>query len=494
MDMPGSIGFAGDGSYFGMNITMAVQNGSLSESRLNDMVLRVMTPYYFLQQNSGYPTIDQSSADLNNYDAATSNYTFELSGSAHRDVRGDHAQLIRQLGAEATVLLKNNGSLPLQSPQVIAVFGNDAADLSTGLYNSATFNYPASPGFDIGTLAVGGGSGQGRLTYVVPPLEALKIRGKQDGALVQYITDNEVASNELYNIYPDPEVCIVFLKTWVSEGYDRDEYEADWNSTGLINSVTQICNNTIVVTHSGGINTMPWADNPNITAILAAHFPGQETGNSIVDVLYGTTNPSGRLPYTIAMNESDYNTQIINITITNDTGPNIWQDNFSEQLMIDYRHFDSANITPRYEFGYGLSYTTFEILGLSVDATSGNSQYPAAAETQPGGNPNLFATIATATVTVTNNGTLAGATVPQLYISLPQSGVPSGTPVKALHGFEKIYLSSGESQSVSFELNRRDVSYWDVGAQDWAIPQGEIVVMVGFSSRDLPLSTSMTLI
>lgn len=116
-----------------------------------------------------------------------------------------------------------------------------------------------------------------------------------------------------------------------------------------------VCNNTIVVTHSGGINTMPWADHPNVTAILAAHFPGQESGSSIVDVLYGNVNPSGCLPYTIALNESDYKTQFINITITNDTDPNAWQDNFSEGLMIDYRHFDSAGITPRYEFGYGLS-------------------------------------------------------------------------------------------------------------------------------------------
>ena len=141
-----------------------------------------MTPYFFLQQNSGYATIDQSFADLNSYDPATSNYTWNFSGSSHRDVRAGNAQDIRQLGTEATVLLKNSASLPLSSPKVIAVFGNDAGDLSIGLYNSADLVYAASPGFDIGTLAVGGGSGQGRLTYVVPPLEAVKARGKQDGA------------------------------------------------------------------------------------------------------------------------------------------------------------------------------------------------------------------------------------------------------------------------------------------------------------------------
>jgi beta-glucosidase len=493
MDMPGTIR-GSTASYFGMNITQAVQNGSLPESRLDDMVLRVMTPYYFLQQNSGYPTIDASSAQLNNYNPANSNYTWDLSGEKSRDVRDGNAQLIRKLGAEATVLLKNTGSLPLKSPKNIAVFGNDAPEVTTGLYNQAVYRYSASEGFDIGTLAVGGGSGAGRFTYLVSPLDAIKTRAQQDGALVQYITSNDYNAFQASKIYPPPEVCVVFLKTWVTEGYDRAKYEADWNSTGLVNSVTSVCNNTVVVTHSGGINTMPWADNDNITAILAAHFPGQESGNSIVDVLYGDVNPSGRLPYTIAMNGSDYNTQIINITNTNDTDPNAWQDNFEERLMIDYRYFDSANVTPMYEFGFGLSYTTFEMGQiLQVEGDSGLPQYPEAADTEPGGNPNLFTTVATVTAQVTNNGTVAGATVPQLYVSLPQDGVPDGTPVKTLHGFEKVTLQPGETQSVQFTLTRRDVSYWDTNAQDWAIPEGAIQVMVGFSSRDLPVHASMTL-
>ena len=239
---------------------------------------------------------------------------------------------------------------------------------------------------------------------------------------------------------------------------------------------------------------MPWADNPNVTAILAAHFPGQESGNSIVDVLYGDVNPSGRLPYTIAFNDSDYNTHIVNFTITNDTDPNPWQDDFTEGLFIDYRHFDQADIAPRYEFGFGLSYTTFDFVMFSVNASSGLSQYPAAADTQPGGNPNLWEIVATADVFVANNGTVAGAAVPQLYVALPQDSVPSGTPVKVLRGFEKITLEPGASQVIIFDLTRKDLSYWDTGAQDWAVPSGSITIMVGSSSRDLPLNQSITLV
>lgn len=299
MNMPGGISFGSTGSgtppsYFGGNVTIAVNNGSLPVTRLDDMIARIMTPYFYLQQNKNYPTVDPSCADLNNFDPSQSQYVFDLTGTKNIDARDDHAQLIRTMGAEATVLLKNtNNALPLLAPKNIGVFGNDAADLTTGLYNSADLEYY---GFNIGTLAVGGGSGQGRLSYIVPPLDAIKAQAAQNGALVQYITDNMVAAASISKIYPIPDVCIVFLKTFVTEGADRSVYEADWNSTFVVETVAQTCNNTVVVTHSGGVNILPWADNPNVTAILAAHLPGQESGNSIVDVLYGDVNPSGHLP------------------------------------------------------------------------------------------------------------------------------------------------------------------------------------------------------
>ncbi len=155
----------------------------------------------------------------------------------------------------------------------------------------------ADPSPEYGTLPVAGGSGAGRLSYLVTPLEAIKARAAQDQALVQYILNNTLITQPggLATVAPVPEVCLVFLKSWASEGSDRLFLEANWNSTAFVNFVAAMCNNTIVITHSAGLNVMPWATNPNITAILAAHLPGQESGNSIVDVLYGTVNPSGKL-------------------------------------------------------------------------------------------------------------------------------------------------------------------------------------------------------
>ena len=124
-------------SFFGGNVTQAVNNGSVSEARLDDMVRRIMTPYFFLQQNE-YPPVDGQSPNLNNNNPQQYRYQFTL-GAADVDVRANHAQLIRELGAAGTVLLKNmNNTLPLKSPRTIGVFGNDAGDLVNGEYFSGS--------------------------------------------------------------------------------------------------------------------------------------------------------------------------------------------------------------------------------------------------------------------------------------------------------------------------------------------------------------------
>lgn len=240
-------------------------------------------------------------------------------------------------------MLKNvNNTLPLKAPKNIGVFGNDAGDLTNGLYSLGGLDL-AGGDYEYGVLAVAGGSGTGRLTYVVPPLDAIKARAAQDGSLVQYILNNTlVNAGDFSLIYPTPpDVCIVFLKTWATEGFDRTSLLVDWNGTALVETVAASCSNTVVVTHSGGLNTLPFANNPNVTAILAAHLGGQEVGNSLVDVLYGAVNPSGHLPYTIALDQSDYAfADITNSTALLETeNPDAWQSDFKERLLIDYKQF-----------------------------------------------------------------------------------------------------------------------------------------------------------
>lgn len=490
MDMPG------DDNFFGDNVNTALKNGSIPETRLDDMVRRIMTPYYYLGQNASFPLVDPTEGVLEGSSPSQYQFPFKFNDTSNADVRGDHYTHIRLLGAASAVLLKNtNNTLPLKAPKVISVFGNDAADETDGLY--APQDVPSTPyGFDMGTLYVGGGSGTGRLSYVVSPLEAIKARARASGALVTYITNNAVASVSVSSmLQPRPDVCLVFLKTYVQEDRDRTSFDVDWNGSQVVNTVAASCNNTVVVTHSGGVNLMEWADNPNVTAIIAAHLPGSETGNAIVDVLWGYLNPSARLPYTIPFHDSDYNIAITNKTGTKD--PDGWQSNFTEGLLIDYRHFDAAKIKPRYEFGFGLSYTTYNISNLILNKVSPNTKVtatptPVSGSTPPGGNPALYEPILTATVQVSNTGSRTGATIPQLYISLPQSSVPSGTPVQVLRGFDKVMLNPGQSAGVTFEITRKDISFWDVVAQKWTVPRGEVGVAVGLSSRDIKVRGNTT--
>jgi beta-glucosidase len=455
------------------------------------MVIRIMTPYFWLNQDQNYPSIDKSSGDLNTFSPIptwTRNYTF--TGEVSRDVRGDHGALIRKHGAAGAVLLKNeNNALPLKKPKNIAVFGNDAGQpTQSSVLNQVNYEY--------GTLAAGGGSGTGQFTYLVTPLQALQARAQQDGGLVHYWLNNTLIANSNIStlLIPrgQPDVCIVMLKTWAQEAEDRPHLSNDWDGDAVVESVASYCNNTVVVTHSSGVNTLPWSNHPNVTAILAAHFPGQESGNSLTDLLYGDVNPSGHLPYTIAMNGTDYNAPPT--TAINTTGFDDWQSWFDEKLEIDYRYFDAHNITVRYEFGFGLSYTTFNMSGLQLSPLETNiTSHPENLPIQPGGNPALWAPLYNASVSVTNTGSVAGAAVPQLYVGLPSSA-PAGTPPRQLRGFEKVHLEQGETQTVGFELMRRDLSYWDIVSQQWVISEGEFTIYVGFSSRNLVCQDTVTVV
>lgn len=494
MNQPGPISATDlNHSLWGSKLVTAVANGSLSEARLDDMVRRILTPYLYLGQNTDYPSIDSSSKYL--FLEYFNMLDTKIATPVGRDVRSNHSALIRSIAAAGTVLLKNsNNTLPLKSPRNIGVFGDDAADVSTGLF------FPDA-GFEIGTAAIGGGSGSGRLSSLVPPLDAIKARARRAGnSTVQYITNNTAIAAGVSGIYPWPDICLVFLKGWATEGADRVSLEADYNSTLVVEKVAAVCpKKTVVITHSAGANTMPWASNPDVVAILAAHYPGEESGNSIVDVLYGDVNPSGRLPYTIAHNESDYGVSILNLTGSLAQDSDAWQLNFTEGQFIDYRHFDAKNITPLYEFGFGLSYTSFKLTpNMSTSKVVVVDPYPAPADNSSslalGGNPNLWNTLVNCSSSVTNSGSVSGAAVVQLYVALPQTNVPPGTPIRVLRGFEKVPLQPGETKALSFSLTRRDLSYWDVVAQDWRIPRGEIQLSLGFSSKDLQYNTTVELL
>lgn len=141
----------------------------------------------------------------------------------------------------------------------------------------------------------------------------------------------------------------------------------------------------------------------------------------------------------------------------------------------------------QYAFGFGLSYTTFSLSNLQIVRTGQGSlsATPPQQEIVPGGNPALWEVVYQVMITVKNSGYVAGAAVPQLYLSLPQGNNQDITPVKVLRGFEKIMLQPDEKKMVTFDLIRRDISSWDTGMQEWVIGAEGVTAMVGFSSRDI---------
>lgn len=259
-----------------------------------------------------------------------------------------------------------------------------------------------------------------------------------------------------------------------TEGWDRSGLRDDF-SDGLVLNVAHRCANTVVVIHAAGIRLVDqWIEHPNVTAVVIAHIPGQDSGEALIRLLYGEADFSGRLPYTLARNESDYGDVLspCGLASPDDISP---QCDFDEGSYLDYRAFDAANVAPRFEFGFGLGYTTFAYANLSL-SRAGNLVPDA-----PCGPDSLWDTVVTVTATVRNTGSRPGDEVAQLYAHIPDG------PPRQLRGFHKVRLAPGEEAAVTFELERRDLAAWDVHRQAWVVPRGGFGISVGASSRDLPL-------
>ncbi|KAL4243219.1 glycosyl hydrolase 3 family protein [Abortiporus biennis] len=471
MTMPGDISLGSGTTYFGQTLVNAVQSGQVPQSRIDDMATRILAAWYLLGQDSGFPS---------------TNFNAWNGGGTHVNVQADHKSLIRTIGDASTVLLKNqNGALPLNVAKSIAVIGNGATNSSKGP------NGYTDRGGNDGVLAMGWGSGTDDFPYLIAPVDAISARAKADNTAVS-ISLSDTDLNGAANAAAGKDAALVFLTADGGEGYitvegaagDRNDLNAWHNGDALVQKVASVNKNTIVVVNSvGPITVEAWIDHPNVTGLVWSGLPGQEAGNAVTDILYGVYNPSGKLPYTIGKSINDYSAQVIY------NGNGIVPIPYNEGLLIDYRHFDSANIAPRFEFGFGLSYTTFNYSDLSVNgSTTGGIRQPT---NQAGASldPWLHDKVVSVSFTLTNTGKVAGAEAPQLYLSPPAS---AKTAPNNLKGFDSVFLSPGQSTTVTFELSRYDFSVWDVVSQSWKIPSGVTGISVGASSRDLRLKGSIS--
>ncbi|TQV98072.1 beta-glucosidase 1 precursor [Cordyceps javanica] len=571
MSMPGDGLVWTDGkSLWGPHLSRAVLNGSLPVSRLDDMTLRIVASWYQLGQDDT-SRFDGKGPNFSSWTNHKLGYLSDGSSSPQEkvevnqyvNVQHNHSILARQIAVEGTVLLKNTGILPLARSGLpsgtiprrdrkanVGIFGDDAGP---GLGP----NFCADRGCNEGTLGSGWGSGAVEFPYLVTPESALKEAFDANTVNVSLSLSNKKPSRSLLQAM---DLCIVFANADGGEGYlkwasiagDRNDLFLQKNGDDLIIDVAEGCGGgkgkTIVVIHAVGPVVMErWIDHRGIGAVLAANLPGQESGNALSDILFGDVSPSGKLPYTIGKSLEDYGPGAKIMYTPSSLVP---QQDFTEGLYVDYRHFDKFNVQPRFEFGFGLSYSSFNYSNLQITEVKAKSQLagdrpadkasppalgdkipdigeaifpaeirklqkyiypyikseseiksgdypypegydvkqpPSAAGGGEGGHPDLWETHVSVRADVGNDGAVGGKAVTQLYVSFPDTkGVD--LPVRVLRGFEKVYLAPGESQNVLFNLTRRDLSYWDTKLQNWVMPEGKFSISVGASSRDLKLS------
>jgi beta-glucosidase len=387
------------------------------------------------------------------------------------------AAVAQEIEEQGAVLLKNASSqLPLNGSalQSIAVIGLHA---------------------DTAVLS-GGGSAQvqptsGKLTGPEPcppcwstvtwdlssPLNAIQAKAPTARVLFADGSDATLA----VGLAASSQVAIVFVSQWASEGMDESSLSlTDLTSAtpvdqnALVEAVAAANPHTIVVVESGGPILMPWLS--QVSAVLEAWYPGQSGGPAMADLLFGVTNPSGKLPITFPASEAQLPRPVIPQPPDDVTPFNV--DYTIEGYNVGYKWYDANGLTPLFPFGYGLSYTTFSITDAAIVNNLSSST-----------KPNFQVTF-----NLANTGAVAGAEVAQVYLGLPAS---TNEAPKRLVGWQKVLLQPGSSQAVTIEVDQNDsshpMSYWDTGTSSWVVAPGTYTVYLGNSSATASLTTVGTL-
>ena len=265
----------------------------------------------------------------------------------------------------------------------------------------------------------------------------------------------------------DVAVIVAGLNSeWEAEGFDRVDMELPGEQNELIKRVAAVNPNTIVVLNAGSPVSMPWVK--DVASIVEQWYNSQECGNALADVLFGDVNPSGKLPTTFPIRYED------NPAAINYPGEN-GEVVYGEGLFIGYRYYDAKKVEPLFPFGHGLSYTTFEYsdLKLATDRFTEENGLDVS-------------------LTVRNSGERVGQEIIQLYVHDSKSTLRR--PEKELKAFRKISLAVGETQNVSFHLDREAFWYYDPAKGGWIVEPGEFEIIIGASSRDLRLRARADLV
>jgi beta-glucosidase len=407
------------------DVSADLANGTLNQETLNADVARILTQMF-----------------------AFGMFDNPASGSLSATVTtAAHAQTALQLGEEGTVMLKNNGLLPLNpgGNESIAVIGTDGG---------------------AGVEISGGGSGSVNGSNTVWPLTGIQ-NAAGPNIKVTYTAGDDNGTTDIPQAVSAAQAATdAVVVVSLPEGEESDLKSLDLSSADetMISDVAAANPNTIVVINSGGPVVMPWLS--SVAGVFENWYGGQATGSAIGALIFGTADPSGKLPVTFPASLSQVPAQTTAQWPGTATGVT-----YSEGVNIGYRWYQSQNITPLFPFGYGLSYTKFSFSNLNVGAFNSGGR-------------------ATVTATVTNTGSVAGADVAQLYVGDPAA---SQDPPHQLAGFQRVSLNPGASTTVSFPLTIHDLASWSSADNAWEAQAGSYSIAVGDSSASLPLTGSASL-
>lgn len=389
----------------------------------------------------------------------------------------EHYATARSIGDEGIVLLKNDRNLlPLQPGKRVLVVGENAIKMMT----------------------VGGGSSSLKAQREISPLDGLRavlgddvdyergyvgdVTGEYNGVVTgQDLTDPRDANQLIADAAAKAKAAdyVVFIGGLNKsagqdcEDSDRAGLELPYDQDKVIEALAAVNPNIVVVNISGNAIAMPWV--AKVPAIIQAWYLGSEAGNSIADVLTGRANPSGKLPFSFPRKLADVPVhQHGNYLGTKRADQDIWDVSYDEGLMVGYRYHDTRKVPALFPFGHGLSYTTF-VYGkpaLSADAMDAEGHIEVS-------------------LPVTNNGSVAGSEVVQLYIS--DIKAPVARPLKELKGFEKVSLQPGETKVVKFMINPQDLAYFDADSHLWRSHAGKYAARIAASSADVRHSVNFKL-
>ncbi|AEH37020.1 beta-glucosidase family protein [Halopiger xanaduensis] len=435
MDAPGDGGGTGDGAlpplpdvpaYFGEPLREAVEGGDVDESVLDEKVSRLLD----LLESIG--RFDNGAPE----------------GELDTD---EHRRLAQEIAIEGTVMLQNDGALPLADDESIALVGPNADTAKLG----------------------GGGSSEVTPFTETSPLEGLEDRaadltferGVEPIAESSFFDDGDETTDEgnasidaAVTAADEADCAVVVAQDDATEFTDRDSLELPGDQNELISAVADAAERTVVVLRTSGPVAMPWLE--AVDAVLETWYPGQADGEALAAVLFGDADPGGRLPVTFGQSAADYPTAdeaafpgVDDVT------------SYDEGVFVGYRYFDEHDREPLFPFGHGLSYAAFEYDNAAVTETDAGFEV---------------------TVGVSNASDRAGTEVVQVYAAKAAAPVP--TPERELVGFESVSLGAGESTAVTVSLEAEDFAYYDEsedGPDGWTVAHGTNMIAVGRSSRDL---------